>query len=413
MGRRENVSSKAPSQCSYKTSIFFAIVALSFATIFSSHFNLVYIQKAILSAEESSLLPVNNSNSSSSSKSQSDASALAEWRRTRAYNATFWFTEVGNELKDNADADGPILDYIIAGHPKTGTTTMEDNLAYLTPIPRGTDVCTPLKQTIWYSYHSWQEKYGSVNKTLKGTKCPSFLETADLSKFSLQLPKTKLIVGIRHPVLWFESFWNMMVNNHRFIKNMSVYNHTTLCRTPYPSHRGCRYACANKRHPICVHRARFHIHLARLGKSSLNETERTLLAPNDRDAGNNIVSWNVTNDIFLYEQTELNSDILWEELASFLQVPRIRHDRFAKAGGFTSIGENYTRMNICDAAYDDLRKQLMPYAHEMSRWVCDYFVPAKDVVVADPERFCKIVRNYTHDPCGRLVRTENGTYGYV
>ena len=52
----------------------------------------------------------------------------------------------------------------------------------------------------------------------------------------------------------------------------------------------------------------------------------------------------------------------------------------------------------------------MPYAHDMSRWVCDYFVGAEGVVVPDEERFCELVRGYTKDPCGRLKRMENGTY---
>jgi hypothetical protein len=60
---------------------------------------------------------------------------------------------------------------------------------------------------------------------------------------------------------------------------------------------------------------------------------------------------------------------------------------------------------------------MMPIAHEMSIWFCDYFIqvakdPSRpDVVVPRPDRFCQVVRNYTNDPCGRLERREDtGTY---
>jgi len=46
---------------------------------------------------------------------------------------------------------------------------------------------------------------------LKGAKCPRFLGDPSLIlKFGTRYPKTKIIFGIRHPVLWFTSFFNMV-----------------------------------------------------------------------------------------------------------------------------------------------------------------------------------------------------------
>merc|ERR1711957_691859 len=69
------------------------------------------------------------------------------------------------------------------------------------------------------------------------------------------------------------------------------------------------------------------------------------------------------------------------------------------------------KIDICEPTYDNFRKELMPYAWQMSRWICDYMVPlGKDVHIASGDRFCSIVRNYVNDPCGRLAHMGNGTY---
>jgi hypothetical protein len=151
--------------------------------------------------------------------------------------------------------------------------------------------------------------------------------------------------------------------------------------------------------------------LARLGKTALTTEERQWLAPNDSDGGDAFISYNITNWIFLYDQTQLRQgESLWIELAKYLGVSHIPHARFK---GSVGRGKNYT---LCDSTYDDFRAKMMPYSYELSVWLQKFFLPIArdasraDVFVADVDNFTAIIKNYALDPCQRLIRMDNGTY---
>jgi hypothetical protein len=174
-------------------------------------------------------------------------------------------------------------------------------------------------------------------------------------------------------------------------------------------HGDCRGSCPY-RQLFCLGRARFHLPLARLGKTPLSDEERQLLAPNDVDGGFQLRNFNITNSIFLYEQTELQEKYVWDELAGFLGLSHIPNTKYHRSVG---RGANHS---LCDPEYDAFRAKLMPYSYELSMWLRRYFLPVAndpnrpDVRVANVERFAAITRSYTEDPCHRLIRTENGTY---
>jgi hypothetical protein len=145
------------------------------------------------------------------------------------------------------DNEGPWLDFVIAGHPKCGTTTLVANLAMIAPM-KIKDFCVGEMSTLLgYVYRIWREKFPEIllgpqkymlqsqpplllssnsynsssthlnnqnnnqNIELKGAKCPRFLGDPNIIlKFGPRYPKTKIIFGIRHPVLWFTSFFNMV-----------------------------------------------------------------------------------------------------------------------------------------------------------------------------------------------------------
>lgn len=346
--------------------------------------------------------------------------------RNTHYDFTSWFVnstkKTGKKarLKVDADEDGPIIDFLVAGGPKCGSTTMIANLARIAPVPVA-DSCAPIHQLVYYSYKLWPDKYppnedgGDGMKIYRGVKCPQYVE--QLKQVSRRLPKTKLIVGIRHPVLWFQSFWNMQATNDwkRYQKE-SPYNRTKSCKEV--PQKSCKAGCPGQLY--CVHRSRFHLKLAQMGKTPLSDDERKLLAPNDYDGGDKVKNQEIRNSVFLYETSDMKEDDVWEELGRYLDYPggAIPHDRRQSARGNLKNAEEHdlNTIDICDAEYDKLRKQMMPYAYEMSKWICDYFVPLAedetrdDVWVANPDRFCSIVRDYANDPCDRLVRMENGEY---
>lgn len=148
-------------------------------------------------------------------------------------NASFphWYGGSGTDkLVPDADANGTVIDFVISGFPKCGTSTLMANLARIAPMPPAQDVCTPVHQIVYYSYVGWEREYqnttedGVKRKIFRGTKCPAYISGGWLEEWSKYLPRTKIIIGIRHPLLWFQSFWRMQNYGEKF--GYSVYNFT-------------------------------------------------------------------------------------------------------------------------------------------------------------------------------------------
>lgn len=232
-----------------------------------------------------------------------------------------------------------------------------------------------------------------------------------ITDYSTHLPRMKMIMGIRHPVSWFESFYNMQASNGNAYKiaKKDPYNLSNVCTA-----QRCMNYCT-PRQLFCVGRTRFHLTLASLGKTNLTETERQLLAPNDEDGGKSLVNLKVRNPIFLYDLNELREDYLWDGMANYLGMNGgIEHDQYVSSHGYN---ENSTdRIDICDEKFDKLRGMIMPYAYDLSVWLQDYFIPlAKDenrpdVSLAQPHLFNELIEKYKTDPCNRLTRLMNGTF---
>jgi hypothetical protein len=347
------------------------------------------------------------------------------------------------------DKVGPILDFVIAGFSKCGTSSVMANLAQITPMPLK-DVCYSAEQVVKLAYGEWSEKYGSNSadfnqqKFLKGSKCPRYIgsDLSLLQGFSDALPHTKLVIGIRHPVLWFQSFWKMVGNgkgkrekntttitpNERMqmcpcppdqygqrtcrIKEVLVGNGTTAVDSTLPEsgstrHYGCNNECDGNM-LFCLARTRFHVALAQLGKTALSKTERQLLAPTDLDGGDSLMNMRIRNPIFLYEQTMLRNESTWDELAQYLGVSHIPNTHYQAAKG-----KQFSGANICLPEYDYFRSQIMMYSYELSMWMLEYFLPVArdpdrmDVSIASIDTFEEMVTvSYRQDPCRRLILAE-------
>ncbi len=159
---------------------------------------------------------------------QEEQQALDDFRKIRPTRLQLYFNGNYTFIRDqkapmleNSEEiiGGPILDFLITGFPKCGTTGMMRTLSAVATMPSNQDVCTPVKQATYYSYVNWPQQFGgigpyeySAEKPLKGSKCPHWIESGeDMRQIGTILPKTNLIVGIRHPLLWFQSFANQVL----------------------------------------------------------------------------------------------------------------------------------------------------------------------------------------------------------
>ncbi|GFH47283.1 hypothetical protein CTEN210_03758 [Chaetoceros tenuissimus] len=343
-----------------------------------------------------------------------------DWFKTRDDHFNSWFEgdeSTTDKLLENADQAGPILDFFIIGNNHC-TADLTKALMHITPMIAA-DVCTPVHQTVWYSYQNWAKIEGNENKPLRGSHCSSFMGSgndANAVEFSQHLPKTKLLVGIKHPVIWFKEFWDQAAKNKqldRMTNNQDPYELTTLC-----TGRRCRHTCKLNQF-FCMHRSRFHLGLARLGKTSLSDEERKYLAVDDEDGGNAVKNDQVKNPVFLYDDLELTGEYFWESLAKYLGVDHIPHDlQQLKESRLDHDKElaNVNSLDFCKNEYDDLRARLLSYSYEMATWLQLYWVPLAsdesraDVAVADPTVFNGLLEEYKKDPCNKLVRSKTGKF---
>jgi len=328
------------------------------------------------------------------------------------------------------DKEGPWFDFMIAGHPKTGTTTLVANLGKVAPM-KVKDFCTTRPSTLLhYLFDAWPRKFPEIldepdryipdrSLQLSGSKCPQFISSPELlSRYTLSHPRMKLIIGIRHPIEWFISFIRMGHHSNLYkLMELCPHFHNIDPISGIPGgissdvsrHKPGFERCINECRcgiPICFHRSRLHLGLARMGKTPLSFTERELLAPGDPDGGENMFNAEVKNPVFLYDMTQMKSDSYWDELAAFLGLSYIPNVHYHGSKGQKG-GSNVT---LCTPYYDEFRSKIMEHSYNMSVWLEDYILPLgldpdrPDVVIANTDTFRELIRSYKKDPCGRLVR---------
>lgn len=157
-----------------------------------------------------------------------------------------------------------------------------------------------------------------------------------------------------------------------------------------------------------------------MGKTPLNTRAEKELIPH-----NKLDIYNLSNPLFLYEVGQLADKNatrqykFWEDVADYIGYPgiipkqiKVRPGRtFDDAKRQELMGE--LKIDICDDEYDRLRAVLLPHAWQISVWVQEYLLErGRDVHVSSKSYLKELLESYKYDPCGKLVRYENGSFGY-
>ena len=269
-----------------------------------------------------------------------------------------------------------LLDFAIVGHSKTSTTTQMNWLANHEEI----------------AMYSWELHALSEGRPAKlvrelyelprgshlkrGYKSPHELQRTKIVQFYQRYwPRTKLIVGLRHPVLWFQSYYN--------------FNYAAGNRLP-PAE-----TMIGENFPQAV---MFHEHLARLGKTNLtNPDEYQLLGRTEPDYD----APYMPNPVFLYEvsqpfdKNETRKNAYCQDMTDFLGLRR----RLDPLKADPKAGKNYHKLNICEPQYKELRKELMNMGRNASTWLSSFFLKLPDVHVSSPQHFQDLIASWARDPC--------------
>lgn len=239
-----------------------------------------------------------------------------------------------------------------------------------------------------------------------GLKCPKEISTEKgLDNWSKYFPETKFIVTTRHPVKWFQSFYNY----HAYGQwPRRVAHPNELIGACY---EGSEYLCTSKcghsrpgNTKICTDRANFHHSLSRLGKTPMDTPEEIAML----DHNMSLVPHK--GKLFLMEISQLfpdspSSKTLKDDISEFLDLKyelndlRQRHGTGTQNHEYISEDRKQAFVDICDDEFAPVREVLVGNGKEAAEWITEFLMKSPDVVVSQPEEFIKLLAKWGQDPC--------------
>jgi hypothetical protein len=327
-----------------------------------------------------------------------------------------------------------LLDFAIIGFPKCGTTALHLWLGQHPQIHLlENEVFSLLNKAPDRLIFRLYTQLPSNETYKRGYKNPLDIRVPhSLAYIRRFFPKTLLMIGIRHPVKWFESLYNFKVQN--------------LPRKVSPSYwgdpNGLIGACMQWNDTNCVGTAKglFHVHLAALGKVLPLSTQLVHRYPQ-------ILS-NVShmpNPVFLYvseqlthqdtahsktfrydllrllgllptstSETTTNTTLMRQRQKEFINllpdvIPRSKPD-FEHFSQREQSRRNRNKIDLCQERYVPVRTELMNIAKEASVWIrTSGFLSSPSVTVSSPDYFMELLLGWMTDPCMASTSIHNAT----
>jgi hypothetical protein len=290
------------------------------------------------------------------------------------------------------------IDFIIAGYAKCGTTTLLSTLARMKEVDMAeheycniTQPNKPIEQ-VWSEFHTYLDENHappSPNKK-RGLKCPTAVRhPIAIDRLEELNPDIRVVVGLRHPVLFFQSYYNYRIS-HRKRMGKNVPDPYDLIGGHALSYQG-----------VFTDLARFEDGLMLYGKSQLSTKQLKRLASEKLE-----VSPASHAKIMLYEVGQLGdvedpkrAQQFRDDLTGFLGLKE-RLQSYVKRN-VNSAKQTYPEtMNICKPKYDELRKVMLKNAQVTQQWIRDEFVKSPDVVIGGSmDHFLELISGWTKDPC--------------
>ena len=244
----------------------------------------------------------------------------------------------------------------------------------------------------------------------RGFKCPGHFSLTPLGYFRTLFPQTKLIVGLRHPVRYLESYYNFRARHPQ---------HNRTLPSPADGGEALMGACTPSSQGVCTDYAKFHVNLAKLGKTNVtNPAEQMLLHLAKKDQKTllaNNKNNNIANPLFLYDTEQLydknttRSTQFRKDLQKFLGLSAPLLAPIQKppneAAAATADGTPTTKkakpkvLDICEPRYAALRAELVAIGKRASLWIRKYLLTVHSVTVSSPEHFASILQTWKTDPC--------------
>ena len=295
------------------------------------------------------------------------------------------------------------LNFLIAGFPKCGTTTLVHAFAQ----HNETDISLKEKCQIGGSNLAAGTAYAKMTEVVQdlsldpdmkiGIKCPISLRShRTLSLLVRHSPHTKLIIGIRHPVRFLESHYNYRITE--------LYDKKLKANIPPIE----TLTSGNEWMGVSTKNARFEIPLMQLGKTNMTTMDIAKLGLIAHSAV-------VPNKfkVFMYsleqmkDTNETRTKNMRQELESFLDLKHpmktFGHENINHFVGKNAYKET---IDICDDKYKDLRNEVVARGQETQFWLRNKFLKSPDVTIANREHFLELLNAWGSDPCATTVSSK-------
>jgi hypothetical protein len=292
-----------------------------------------------------------------------------------------------------------LMDWAIIGHAKTGTTFIMKWLDRHPEIATWDDEMCILFDNrpaglVERLYNGLPEGHYK-----RGFKCPAHFSRRAIRYFKRYFSNTRIIVGVRHPVRWFESFYNFRTRHGG--ANYSL-----------PPPHQLIGACTPEADGVCTDRANFHTNLAVFGKTPMvDAAERNLIRFRKYTYES---TYPIDNPLFLYDTAQFydtdkeRMELFKTDLQRFLGLKQPMPEPSAKDAGKSSRPKEKA-MDICTPEFDELRKELVQVGIRASMWIRKYFLQSDQVFVSSRDYFEEILKQWKVDPCTLNVTTTTTT----
>jgi hypothetical protein len=335
----------------------------------------------------------------SSQATQKLSKAEARWAQIEQMKLSFPPLETilrnNSKGKDEYNIVGDVsflLDVAILGHAKTATSFLTKWFADHPSVSVWEEeVCTLYNYQPAVLARKLYNDFPQSNVTThRGFKCPGHFSYQYLRYFRRYFTNARIIVGVRHPIRWFESFYNFLARK----------GHDDL---PHPNKLIGK--CTNHDHKgFCTDRAQFHQNLAKFGKTNLRDPREKALLRLPRKSKDFL---RTNNPVFLYEMEQIYDtnvtrlDQFKVDLQNFLRLKTPLPDSSEAADKTTTTRVKKKVLNICLPEYESVRKELLAIGTRASMWIRMYFMrlPPEDVTISSPHFFADLVKEWKVDPC--------------
>ena len=306
----------------------------------------------------------------------------------------------GNHVTGNVDF---LLHFAIVGHAKTASSLFQ---GWLRSHPY-----IRMDRWEWHALTTHQPAemvrllYNLSDTGLRGYKAPrDIVDPVVLDLLSEHWPSTKLIVGLRHPIPWFQSLYNFKAKRYNDTPN-ALQLIGECMQDMDPSERAIHQAKVGSfDRGVCTDLARYHVHLSLLGKTNVTEPRQDrLLGPRRVTMASRAP---LHHPVFLYEAEQLSDSNEGRfrqfkfDLEQYLGLPEpLGLPPGSDSDEANSNPHKHFPLDICRPKYNRLRAELLRHGAAASTWILDYFLDLPSVHVSSPEYFRTLLQSWHVDPC--------------